>query len=46
MYYITSELNTTQTIKLFYTSDRYDSLIPREIEGALQTYKRKHKKLR
>ena len=46
MYHISSGLNRTQTIKLFYAGDHYDSLIPRDAEEALQIFKRKYWKVK
>ena len=46
MYHISSGLNRTQTIKLFYAGDHYDSLIPRDAEEALQICKRKYWKVK
>ena len=42
LYRISSGLNTTQTIKLFYTDYHYDSIIQRDVWEDLQIYRRRY----
>ena len=46
MYHISSWLNITQTIRLFYSGNHYDSLIPRDAEETLQICRRKYEKVK
>ena len=46
MYHISSGLNITQTIRLFYLGNHYDSLIPRDAEETLQICRRKYEKVK
>ena len=46
MNHISSGLNITQTIGLFYSGNHYDSLIPRDAEETLHICRRKYEKVK
>ena len=46
MYHISSGLNIIQTIRLFYSGNHYDSVIPRDAKETLQIFRRKYEKMK